>query len=563
MSSGACRFCGKTFKKGGIARHIASCTARGDHGKGESTLEAFHRLVVTDEEEPDYWLHLLAVPEATLGDLDRTLRGIWLECCGHQSMFHVAREPFFSQSEGHFDTRMDRFPREAVIRYLYDFAFSTKLSIRRLEPVRHARTGEPIILAARNDPPLIECGCGAPEATLFSRSLLYESFDEAFLCPRCLPEFEGDPATLAPLTNSPRMGVRQYHRSELDREGDYPGFDETESMIRAFYLQSDTARVRSGDPAEREEIVQREMRVLGSVPVGADHFRTARFISSSLYVFAPLLRQLLLDTVDRWERTRQTPRDYAHVFALLLLAPVPDGELFVKLVPLFSRFEVIRAVWGDALQEPRVREPLWASLCLESPELLQEFVLQESTAAYLRYGAVNSLVTLYLEGHLERESLVPFLEELAARAVAKKNADLAGMVAAVGCTIYPEDLIRPIQRMHRAGLLDASGIDYLDNVRELLRRRTREEHLAETRSIGFFTLLRNAPAVLEEILSDPAMPAVRAPAADGQVAGAPVTDAPAVSPPTQTIVRDTPKVGRNAPCPCGSGRKYKHCCGKV
>jgi len=22
------------------------------------------------------------------------------------------------------------------------------------------------------------------------------------------------------------------------------------------------------------------------------------------------------------------------------------------------------------------------------------------------------------------------------------------------------------------------------------------------------------------------------------------------------------KVGRNEPCPCGSGRKYKHCCGK-
>ena len=23
------------------------------------------------------------------------------------------------------------------------------------------------------------------------------------------------------------------------------------------------------------------------------------------------------------------------------------------------------------------------------------------------------------------------------------------------------------------------------------------------------------------------------------------------------------KVGRNAPCPCGSGRKYKRCCGKA
>ncbi|MDR0878598.1 MAG: YchJ family protein [Treponema sp.] len=31
----------------------------------------------------------------------------------------------------------------------------------------------------------------------------------------------------------------------------------------------------------------------------------------------------------------------------------------------------------------------------------------------------------------------------------------------------------------------------------------------------------------------------------------------------KTIVRASPKVGRNDPCPCGSGRKYKHCCGRT
>lgn len=31
--------------------------------------------------------------------------------------------------------------------------------------------------------------------------------------------------------------------------------------------------------------------------------------------------------------------------------------------------------------------------------------------------------------------------------------------------------------------------------------------------------------------------------------------------PTKTVVRDMPKVGRNEPCPCGSGKKYKNCCG--
>ncbi|MCP1726115.1 preprotein translocase subunit SecA [Natronospira proteinivora] len=29
------------------------------------------------------------------------------------------------------------------------------------------------------------------------------------------------------------------------------------------------------------------------------------------------------------------------------------------------------------------------------------------------------------------------------------------------------------------------------------------------------------------------------------------------------VVRDQPKVGRNQACPCGSGKKYKHCCGRL
>ena len=28
-----------------------------------------------------------------------------------------------------------------------------------------------------------------------------------------------------------------------------------------------------------------------------------------------------------------------------------------------------------------------------------------------------------------------------------------------------------------------------------------------------------------------------------------------------TVRREGKKVGRNAPCPCGSGKKYKKCCG--
>ena len=41
-------------------------------------------------------------------------------------------------------------------------------------------------------------------------------------------------------------------------------------------------------------------------------------------------------------------------------------------------------------------------------------------------------------------------------------------------------------------------------------------------------------------------------------------DAPGEQPEQQgTVVRDAPKVGRNDPCPCGSGKKYKACHGKL
>ena len=35
----------------------------------------------------------------------------------------------------------------------------------------------------------------------------------------------------------------------------------------------------------------------------------------------------------------------------------------------------------------------------------------------------------------------------------------------------------------------------------------------------------------------------------------------AASTPSQTVVKGPTKVGRNDPCPCGSGKKYKKCCG--
>lgn len=44
-------------------------------------------------------------------------------------------------------------------------------------------------------------------------------------------------------------------------------------------------------------------------------------------------------------------------------------------------------------------------------------------------------------------------------------------------------------------------------------------------------------------------------------AGLPGEDETPLPPPVQPIHKSA-EIGRNDPCPCGSGKKYKKCCGK-
>jgi preprotein translocase subunit SecA len=48
-----------------------------------------------------------------------------------------------------------------------------------------------------------------------------------------------------------------------------------------------------------------------------------------------------------------------------------------------------------------------------------------------------------------------------------------------------------------------------------------------------------------------------------QSASKPIQGTTGNNAPQAPVKRDSSKVGRNDPCPCGSGKKYKDCCGKA
>ena len=92
------------------------------------------------------------------------------------------------------------------------------------------------------------------------------------------------------------------------------------------------------------------------------------------------------------------------------------------------------------------------------------------------------------------------------------------------------------------GLMDRMKIEVLGN---LFRTTTRPEN--------YGSLLRGIQTSRPDLLAELA-------SGEGS-AQLPVDDTPKIQIP-KTVKREEPKVGRNDPCPCNSGKKYKNCCGK-
>lgn len=82
--------------------------------------------------------------------------------------------------------------------------------------------------------------------------------------------------------------------------------------------------------------------------------------------------------------------------------------------------------------------------------------------------------------------------------------------------------------------------------------------------MAFENFLRNAPqrTVHQGTSAFGGQGAGTAPAKGGQKLPSDIVSEAADAVEKAKPLRTGPKVGRNDPCPCGSGKKFKQCCGK-
>jgi hypothetical protein len=249
-SEGKCLFCGKMFAKAGISRHLA--THLQEVVKPEQQGQSFLVKVETAKRwgTTPYFLSLWIDGDAKMEELDKFLRRIWLDCCGHLSAFtdpekkrknsgmfdmlkeleHLAKgktdkkKPEDDSGEVSMSRKAkDVLYKDRTLNYEYDFGSTTALSITVVEqyPVKaHSK----IVLLSRNEPLPILCSvCGKAAATQICTTCMYDG--EAEFCNKCASKHAkkceefADYAAM-PVVNSPRMGVCGYDGGTIDKERD-------------------------------------------------------------------------------------------------------------------------------------------------------------------------------------------------------------------------------------------------------------------------------------------------------------------------------------------------------
>ncbi len=218
MSKGKCSFCNGTFSKVTMVKHLKSCNQRevldtSSEKRNLQKTKSFH-LVVEGHYAPAYWIHLSAPANATLEDLDRFLRDIWLECCGHLSAFTIERTRYSISPMREYNERGMRVALGDVLApgikfyHVYDFGTTSELSLRVISELEGEAKSKSVQLLARNDPPPITCGSCGKIATQVCSQCIWSG--EGWLCDECTLKHECGEDMFLPVVNSPRVGMCGY-----------------------------------------------------------------------------------------------------------------------------------------------------------------------------------------------------------------------------------------------------------------------------------------------------------------------------------------------------------------
>lgn len=266
----------------------------------------------------------------------------------------------------------------------------------------------------------------------------------------------------------------------------------------------------------------------------------------------PALLGILEDVIQNPEPFIQNNRLFSHIYAMYLLAQFREIRAYPLPLKIFSTpgefaFDLVEDVVTEGLGR------ILASVSGEDVSGMIALVENEDANEYVRSAGMTGILTLCASGTLSRDEVMQYFRSLFHKL--KRTPDGVWNWVANGCAdLWPAEVIDDLRQVYDEDLIDPRCIGWDDIERALALG----EESAMARLRQEFTLVSDVHKELSwwycfrenqrpPVREDPFLPE-----------DFPWPKLAAFDP----IYRTGPKIGRNEPCTCGSGKKFKRCCGR-
>jgi len=265
----------------------------------------------------------------------------------------------------------------------------------------------------------------------------------------------------------------------------------------------------------------------------------------------PELLRILEDTVNRAAQLDAEGDYMAHLYAMFLLAQFREARAY-PLVVCFASLsgDLLDSLCGDFITENL--GPVLASVCGGELAGIQSLIENEATDEWVRGAALSSLVTLVAAGQNSRDEIVSYFASLLRGKLKRKWSHVWDTLVSYSSDLYAAELMNDIERAYEEGLVDPGYVGLDDVKRDLAMGKER-----------LLARLADNPhrRLVEDTVAEMGWWACFHEDQAKNTAHAESTSKLHRAAASSQIMRTTPKTGRNEPCPCGSGKKYKKCCG--
>jgi hypothetical protein len=310
------------------------------------------------------------------------------------------------------------------------------------------------------------------------------------------------------------------------------------------------------DPDDSSDDSEQEINVIFKmIELNFGHFpeqELTQLIQSSNDT-APMLIRHLESVRDYPDKYMSNDNYVGCIYAVYLLAQFKAEEALPVLIDIVSlpddsAFDLL----GDVITEDLGR--ILASLCGGKTKAMKKLIENSTVNEYVRCQATDALAIMALHDSAIRDEVIWYFRKILDQTIRINHPRVLAEVVNNCTHLYAIELLPEIKSAYKKGLIDKSQVTFddveqsfalsrdevLDESINVYRMQYITDTIGELSTWACFT--RDVDDLPFRLISD---------------------IIPQFDEKDQTPIKFVEiKAGRNDPCPCGSGKKFKKCCGK-